>query len=187
MVEVKESFHQLWKREKGNSNAKPCIIKRAPLIDLTLEEMNNSILIENGTVSLLERLEVTKVLGFTDEDICTNDIFPVTHKLIYNYDFGDNWIVNITKEKDCKELLDKGCISKDELAEAEATVLSKHRPVCIHKEGIFVLDDVGGLSGFANFLKTIYESKDKEERSSYKEWARSLGWSNRKISNKLVL
>ena len=81
----------------------------------------------------------------------------------------------------------KGYISKDELLDAEGTVLTKHKPVCIHKDGIFVLDDVGGLHGFINFLKEIYESEDKEERSNHRAWAQSLGWSERKISNKLIL
>jgi hypothetical protein len=62
--------------------------------------MNNSIIREGGTESLLERLEAAMVLAFEDEDVCNdNDIFPVTHILIYNYDFGDNWIITITKEK----------------------------------------------------------------------------------------
>jgi len=189
ILEVQESFSDYMNRSQGKDKAKPRIIKKAPLIELTLEEMDNSISMEGGTESLLERLEVATVLAFKDDDVvCSdNDIFPVTHKLIYNYDFGDDWTIIITKEKDCKELLQKGYISKDELLDAEATVLTKHKPVCIHKDGVFVLDDVGGLHGFVSFLKEIYEGEDKEERSNYKAWAQSLGWSERKISNKLTL
>lgn len=187
IIEVQESFSDYMNRSKGKDKAKPRIIKKAPLIELTLEEMNNSISMEGGTESLLERLEVATVLAFKD-DVCNNhDIFPVTHKLIYNYDFGDDWTITITKEKDCKELLQKGYISKDELLDAEATVLTKHKPVCIYKDGVFVLDDVGGLHGFVSFLKEIYEGEDKEERSNYKAWAQSLGWSKRRILNKLIL
>jgi hypothetical protein len=189
ILEVRESFSDYMNRSKGKDKKKPRIIKKAPLIELTLEEMNNSISMEGGTESLLERLEVAAVLAFKDDFVvCSdNDIFPVTNKLIYNYDFGDNWIVTITKEKDCKELLQKGYISKEELLDAEAAVLTKHKPVCIHKDGVFVLDDVGGLHGFISFLKEIYEGEDKEERNNYKAWAQSLGWSERKISNKLTL
>jgi hypothetical protein len=188
ILDVQESFSDYMNRSKGKDKAKPRTIKKAPLMELTLEEMNNSIYIEGGTESLLERLEVVTVLAFKDDDVCIdNDIFPVTHKLIYNYDFGDDWTITITKEKDCKELLQKCYISKDELLDAEATVLTKHKPVCIHKDGVFVLDDVGGLHGFIRFLKEIYEGEDKEERSNYKAWAQSLGWSKRKISNKLIL
>ncbi len=146
MLEVRESFSNYMNRCNGKSKEKFRIIKKAPLIELSLEEMNNSITMECGTESLLERLEAAAILAFKDEDVCNdNDIFPVTHKLIYNYDYGDDWIVTITKEKDCSELLQKGCISKNELLDAEASVLTKHKPVCIHKDGVFVLDDVGGL------------------------------------------
>lgn len=107
--------------------------------------------------------------------------------LIYNYDFGDDWTVTITKKRNCNDLLQKDYISEDELLEVEEKVITNHMPVCIHKDGIFVLDDVGGMSGFARFLKIINESKDKEERDSYLEWAKSLGWSRRKVSNKLIL
>jgi len=94
--------------------------------------------------------------------------------------------ITITKEKDCSELLQKGYMSENELLDAEATVLTKHKPVCVHKDGIFVLDDVGGLSGFIRFLEVIYEGEE-EERNSSRTWAQSLGWSERKISNKLIL
>jgi len=97
MLEVRESFSDYMNRSNGEDKAKQQTIKKAPLIELTLEEMNNSINIEGGTESLLERLEVATVLAFKDDDICIdNDIFPVTHKLIYNYDFGDDWTITIT-------------------------------------------------------------------------------------------
>lgn len=53
--------------------------------------------------------------------------------------------------------------------------------------GVFLLDDVGGLSGFADFLGTFYESEDKEERSELCTWSKSLGWSEKKIANKKIL
>lgn len=188
ILEVRESFIDYMNRSRGKDKEKLRIIKKAPLIDLTLEELNNSITMEDGTESLLERLEAATILAFKDDDVCSDHgIFPVTHKLIYNYDFGDDWTITITKEKDCKELLQKGYISKEELLDAEATVLTKHKPVCIHKDGVFVFDDVGGLHGFISFLRDIYEGEDKEERSNYKAWAQSLGWSERKISNKQIL
>lgn len=57
-------------------------------------------------------------------------------------------------------------ISYEELDEANETVIIKHKPVCISKDGVSLIDDVGGLSGFANFLGTIYESEDKEEKTN---------------------
>ena len=187
ILEVRESFSEYMKRKEQDENTEIRIIKKAPLIDLTLEEMNASIIIDGGTESLLERLEVNKVIAAQDEDINSEELFPVTKELIYNYDFGDNWIVKITKYKDCETLIKQNIIDEYELEEAQDTVLNKHKPVCINKEGISVLDDVGGLSGFADLLGIIYEGEDKEEASSARTWAKSLGWSASKISNKMMI
>ena len=187
MLEVRESFSDYMKRVERDENSEMRIIKKAPLINLTLEEMNLSLMLDGGTESLLERLKVNKVIAAQGEDINLEGLPPVTKELIYNYDFGDNWIVKITKYKDCEDLLNNNIIDKYELEEAEYTVLDRHKPVCINKVGVSVLDDVGGLSGFANFLGTIYEGEDKEEASSARAWAKSLGWSTTKVSNKMML
>ncbi len=34
-----------------------------------------------------------------------------------------------------------------------------------NKDGISLIDDVGGLGGFGDFLGTIYESENKEEKA----------------------
>lgn len=65
--------------------------------------------------------------------------------------------------------------------------LNEHMPICIHKDGVFLLDDVGGLSGFADFLGSVYESEDKEERNGLRAWSKGLGRSERKIANKRIL
>ncbi|WP_353097070.1 hypothetical protein [Tissierella praeacuta] len=187
MFEVRESFGDYMERTKEDEDAEIRIIKEAPLIELTLEEMDSSLIIDGGTESLLERLEVNKVIAAQSEDIASKGLFPMTKELIYNYDFGDNWIVRITKYKDCEDLVSHNIIDEYELEEAEDIVLDKHKPVCIHKDGVSVLDDVGGLSGFADFLGIIYEGEDKEEASSARAWAKSLGWSATKVSSKMML
>lgn len=185
-VEVKESFADYWKRkEDGSSELK--IIKKAPLIDLTIEEMDTAIYIEGGTESLLERLEVNEILAAQHESIDNDNLFPVTKELIYNYDFGDNWIIKITKYKNCQDLIEENMISEYELEAAEKSVIDKHKPVCISKQGLSVLDDVGSLSGFADFLGIIYEGEDKKEASDLRAWAKSLGWSAKKISIKKMI
>lgn len=186
-IEVRESFEDYMKRSKQNENAEVKIIKRAPLIELTLEEMKSSLMLEGGTESLLEKLEVNKVIGSEDENINTENLFPVTDELIYHYDFGDDWTIRITKHKDCEDLLKQNILGEDELKEAESIVLSKHKPVCLNKEGISLFDDVGGLSGFADFLGVIYEGEDKEESTHARAFAKSLGWNNKKTSNKMML
>lgn len=186
-IEVHESFNSFLERRKTNENAEMKVLKTDSLINLTLDEMNASIFLEGGTESLLERLEVNKLLAAQDEELPSDEISPVTKELLYNYDFGDDWVIKITKHNDCEDLLKQNMVGEDELEEAKNTVIDKHKPVCIHKEGISVLDDVGGLSGFANFLGTIYEEENKDEASQARTWARSFGWNAAKISCKKML
>lgn len=180
MLDVKEPFEEYWERLKEDKDAKIKTIKRAPLIDLTLEEMHASLDIGNSTENLLERLEVDKLLVAKGEVLSSEELFPVTDELIYNYDFGANWEVKITRHKDYRNLLKKNLVDKMEIEKAEELVISKHKPVCINKDGLSVFDDVGNLSGFANFLGFVYEGDDKEEMSDRRAWARSLGWNTRK-------
>ena len=187
MLDVKESFKDYMDRTKKAGDKEIKTLRKAPLIELTLEEMNSSIMIEGGTESLLERLEVSKVLAAKDELLDEKKLFPVTRELIYNYDFGDNWIIAITKEPDCRGLLESGFVSYEEIDYANEIVRNEHRPVCIHKEGVFLFEDVGGLSGFADFLGAVYESEDKEECRGLREWSKGLGWSEKKIANKRIL
>ena len=48
------------------------------------------------------------------------------------------------------------------------------------------MDDVGGLSGFVDFLEKMDGKVDKdddyaaEEQKNLRTWARSMGWSKRK-------
>ena len=187
MFDVQESFEDYMKRAKGNKNTAFKIVKRAPLIELTLKEMEASLMLPGGTESLLERLIVDEILANQGEPITDTHFFPVTDKLIYNYDYGDDWNITITKYKDCEDLITNNLIGTEELKEAENSVIDKHMPVCIYKEGLSVLDDVGGLSGFAGFLGTIYEGTDKEEATDSRKWARSQGWRAEKLSlNKML-
>ena len=166
VMDVTESFH---------------VLKRAPIMELTLQELNNSIIIDEGTDTLLERLEVVSVLASPSEKLAMAK-FPATHKLYYDYDYGDGWVVEITKYDDSYDLLENGKISAEGLRSAEQLVLGKHKPVCIDKKGSQVVDDVGGMSGYTNFISNIYEGDDKEEKESCLKWAKSLGWSSRNIS-----
>lgn len=182
MIEVGESFEEYSKRiEEGVNKAKSN--KKAPLIDLTLKEMTSTIDIEGGIDSLMESLVVDKILAASDESIDSGELFPLTRKIIYKYDFGDGWTIHITKFNDCKIFREKNIVGEKELKEAKDMIVNKHKPVCINKEGLSVLDDVGGLSGFAEFLGVIYEGWLREQRAEYRAWAKSLGWSAAKVSN----
>lgn len=181
MVDVKESFSEYYSRPEAERGDGLRTLRRAPLTELTLEEMNASIILESGTESLLERLEVDKILAAPSQQLAVGGLFPVARELTYYYDYGDNWTIVITKADNCEDLLQANELSRDELVWAQEVVLTKHKPVCLKKDGLAVMDDVGGLSGYAKFLGTIYEGKDKEEAKNYRAWARSLGWGTAKF------
>lgn len=118
---------------------------------------------------------------------------PVTDILLYNYDFGDNWKIRITASKDCTDLLDSGRITRAELSKANRKCREMYRPVLIARDGEMLIDDVGGIHGFADFLRRVnpelknMDQEEKEEaeqmKREYLEWAESLGWHREKTSN----
>lgn len=87
---------------------------------------------------------------------------PVTDTINYRYDYGDNWKVRITCTEVCSDL----------------SGFKKGKPVCVAADGFPVLDDVGGMRGFCEFLRTVNEGGPEEKKES-REWARSLGWTGR--------
>ena len=70
--------------------------------------------------------------------------------------------IEITRLINCDDLLEEGLITDEELTETKNTVINKHKPVCIHQYGIFLVDDVGGFGGFIEMLRTLYQSDDSE-------------------------
>ncbi len=210
VIDVRESFHEYRERTKemGDPKNEPyLILKKAPVLEVTLKELHSTINLEAGTSDLLERLEVISVLASHTEPLADADelgqrivipeyetnhgnykgvgepeVLPVTRKIIYNYDYGDDWNVEIIRKDDCYDLLQAGAVTEEGLKQAQQIVVEKHKPVCISKKGGYVVDDVGGIHGYANFLSTIYESEDREERADMRWWAEDLGWSNRKVS-----
>ena len=102
---------------------------------------------------------------------------PVIH---YNYDFGDNWQVTIERADTGRaaELVRSKHVKQSELDLAESVVLREHRPVCIYRRGMNVLDDVGGLAGFARFLEKLYGARpdetlvDEDSAESWLTWAK---------------
>jgi len=184
------------------------IFKHAPVIDLTLDELNASIVMDSGTEELLERLLLSSVLASKGEKTvsserlnqrmvtrCYNgygsieepEVNPVTHKLYYSYDYGDGWVVEITRLKNCDDLLENNLITNEELIKAQNTVFEKYKPVCLHQNGIFLLDDVGGFGGFIDMLRILYEPDDMDEKESMRVWASGMGWNARKVANEQML
>ena len=59
-----------------------------------------------------------------------------------------------------------------------ATVAMKKRPVCIALDGMSLMDDVGGIHGYIDFLRTIH-GNDPDEREDMKSWGHWMGWTGR--------
>lgn len=195
VIEVKESFHEFSERTKNMSSemkGSTKTIKTAAIVDLTIEELRRTIMVENGLGELLERIKVEDVLGCKGDDFADYaDLKDSIHgalksassdKLIYNYDYGDNWIVEISRSRDLTDFIEDQDYDMKWIHEAYNTVLEKHQPVCIGRKGKNVMDDVGGMGGFVRFLDAIYNSDDEEEKELHKTWAKSMGWSNRRPS-----
>jgi len=59
-----------------------------------------------------------------------------------------------------------------------ASVKYKRKPECVALDGLSVMDDVGGIHGYVDFLKTIH-GDDPAEKEDMKSWARFMGWTGR--------
>lgn len=124
-------------------------------------------------------------------------VLPVTDQLQYCYDYGDGWEVLIRCDAGYQveetgkwiEISEKPqMVSTDDLNE----VIAKHKPVCVAKDGIELVDDVGGIAGFCRMLRAIYEcdiydDEELDERDSMLDWAEMMGWTGRRISPKQTL
>lgn len=116
---------------------------------------------------------------------------PFTDVLYYTYDFGDDWTVRITASWNCEDLMDQ--LSQKELDKAQIKCRELYRPVLVAREGLFVMDDVGGLLGYLDFLQTInpdLESMAAEEKAMAKQnkkelltWAKGQGWKKDDAAN----
>ena len=107
-------------------------------------------------------------------------VMPITDKLLYRYDYGDGWEVDITL---VKEFGKDGRMVDDETA---AKVIADRRPVCIAKDGLHVLDDCGHVFGYIDMLEIIH-GDDREEARDMREWARGQGWTGRDVSPGQIL
>ena len=85
-----------------------------------------------------------------------------TDVLYYNYDFGDDWMIRITASMDACDLVEQGRVTQQDLDEAIADIYKNYRPVCIAADGMFLVDDAGGLSGYTRFLRSINPIAEKE-------------------------
>ena len=118
---------------------------------------------------------------------------PFTDEVIYEYDSGDGWRVRITGSESAEDLVRSGRISEKTLIKAVDKCHTLYRPVLIAGDGEMLMDDVGGVEGFAEFLEVIHPQVDKmtknereaaeRKKEEYLEWARGQGWHREKVSD----
>lgn len=124
----------------------------------------------------------TKEMRYLEQFNCP--VSPVSNELVYYYDYGDGWKVKIRFD-DWFELDDEGSWDSTDFDENQLnTVMSKRRPVCIAADGLSLLDDVGGIHGYCDMLRSIYEYRladmgSVEERFRTTVWAKSMGWTGK--------
>lgn len=118
------------------------------------------------------------------------EVIPFAEELYYNYDYGDDWCVKITCLDSYKavdrfgnDFIDsKGDKVSPDLIEKLQKVVLDMEPVCLMADGLNVMDDVGGLHGYFEFLRTVNSKapEDLEEKENMRQWARGMGWTGRK-------
>ena len=105
---------------------------------------------------------------------------PIATTLLYSYDYGDGWEVDISL---VREFGKDHQMVDDETA---AKVIADRKPICIAKDGLHVLDDCGNVHGYIDMLQTIHEG-DNSEAMYMREWARGQGWTGRDVSPKHLI
>lgn len=119
--------------------------------------------------TLLERLTIGELMlpcGLIDVEHDCSIISMVTHSLRYFYDYGDNWEVEISLVKDSPE------------AENHPEIASTEKPLCIAADGLDVLENIGGIPGYCQFLCNLRSSKE-HTRASAQEHALIYGWTGK--------
>jgi hypothetical protein len=105
-----------------------------------------------------------------DEETRLSEYADKDFRIVYCYDYGDNWNHEIT-------------------IETINTGYDKNYPVCLMGEGNAPPEDVGGISGYIEFLNIISNPNHKEYRDTC-QWAQSQGYKefdidmiNRRLKN----
>ena len=82
---------------------------------------------------------------------------PRYSRLLYRYDFGDDWL---------------------HIVDLEETIESctEPMPFCLDGAGTAPPEDVGGEVGFLEFLAAIGDGGDAQEKDEMLEWAKSQDW-----------
>ena len=161
----------------------------------------------NPTIDMAPYFREMEELNRELEMLCIEynpEPIPALSALCYRYDYGGRWEIKITctnawydktvyaRDEEGDMLHDKNGFVPEKVLFVDAfgqqidgefldklrEIQRKEKPICIAWDGMSLVDDVGGVGGFCEFLETI-NGDDPEEKKSYKIWARSLGWTGR--------
>lgn len=166
-IAIRVPFEEFCKNPDG-----PKIEKTISPKEATIDEVSRSVIFDGGLEALLERLTLSDILilDSSDErdriDKSLIEAIPVSKGLRYFYDYGDGWEVNIALVEHKTE-----APLYPEIGETE-------KPLCIAQDGLCVLDDVGGIAGYCQFLHDI-RHQAAENREELRDWARMHGWTGR--------
>ena len=139
---------------------------------------------------------------------------PFVDIMLYRYDFGDGWSFDVTTSRGCSDLLKDGVIDEKTLGKAITKVQKKLYPVMIAADGDMLIEDVGGVYGYSDFMEFMdfpadlvvregsspsrypmyspendgddYSEKDMT-RSESLEWALDQGWHKNDFDNLKLL
>ena len=130
-------------------------------------------------------------------------------KLIYRYDYGDNWEITVTcdnayymadnpfywmSDNQLSHLtgeLDLEDAFENEVELKERKIVQKvcynQKPICVAADGLNLFDDAGGVRGFAKFLETVNTTTRKDVLEEILETPRMYGWTAKvgKVESKL--
>ena len=151
-----------------------------------------------------QRMEMIRLLNDTD-----GVMQPITDTLYYVYDYGDNWQVAITctdvytlkdgwtQSEEAgdgflhgplmdKQFFDSFCVTDRQgriimgkMREQIVKASMKHTVKCLAVDGVNLVDDVGGIHSFCEFLEEL-NGPDIDEQIQNLEWATGMGWSDKK-------
>ena len=161
----------------------------------------------NPTIDMVPYFREMEELDRELEMLCIDynpEPIPALSALCYRYDYGDGWEIKITctnawydktvyaRDEEGDMLRDKNGFVPEKALFVDAfgqqidgefldklrDIQRKEKPICIAWDGMSLVDDVGGVGGFCEFLEII-NGDDPEEKKHYKTWAKSLGWTGR--------
>ncbi len=135
---------------------------------------------KEGSRDMSANFHVTRHMKRLQKKAEPNETMPVATELLYSYDYGDGWEVDLSL---VREFGKDNQIVDDETA---AKVIADCKPICIVKDGLNVLDDCGNVPGYIDMLRTIHEG-DRDEAIEIREWARGQGWTGRDVSPKHMI